>query len=127
LASLKQDGSVSRQENRVKRRDTIMAVATRSKTSIRPLDDRVLLKPTEAEDRTATGIYLPEGAKEKPMTGKVLATGPGKLNDDGSRTPLSIKKGDTVLFGKYSGTEVDLEDEKVVIMRENELLGILEK
>jgi len=104
-----------------------MAVATRSKTSIRPLDDRVLLKPTEAEDRTATGIYLPEGAKEKPMTGKVLATGPGKLNDDGSRTPLSIKKGDTVLFGKYSGTEVDLEDEKVVIMRENELLGILEK
>jgi chaperonin GroES len=104
-----------------------MAVATRSKTSIRPLDDRVLLKPTEAEDRTATGIYLPEGAKEKPMTGKVLATGPGKLNDDGSRTPLSIKKGDTVLFGKYSGTEVDLDDEKVVIMRENELLGILEK
>lgn len=106
-----------------------MAVATKTKTktTIRPLDDRVLLMPTAAEDRTTTGIYLPEGAKEKPMTGKVVATGPGKLNDDGSRTPLTIKKGDTVVFGKYSGTEIEFDDEKRVIMRENEVLGVLDK
>jgi len=103
-----------------------MAVATKTKTTVRPLDDRVLVLPSKAEERTASGIYLPEGAKEKPMTGKVVATGPGQLADDGSRTKLSVKKGDIVLFGKYGGTEVELDDETYMILKENELLGIVE-
>ena len=103
-----------------------MATATKTKTTIKPLDDRVLIKPTEADERTSNGIYLPEGAKEKPMTGKVIAVGPGKLNDNGKRTPISVKKGDTIVFGKYSGTEVDINDEPHTILRESELLGVLE-
>jgi len=103
-----------------------MATATATKVKIRPLDDRVIIKPNEAEDRTANGIYLPEGAKEKPMMGKVVAVGPGKLNDDGSRTALSVNKGDTVVYGKYAGTEIDLNDEKHIIVRESELLGIVQ-
>ena len=102
-----------------------MATATKTRMTVRPLDDRVLIKPTEAEDQTNSGIYLPEGAKEKPMTGKVIATGPGKLGDDGTRTTVSVKKGDTVLFGKYGGTEVDLDGDTYTIMRENELLGVV--
>ena len=94
--------------------------------TVRPLDDRVLIKPTESEDQTIAGIYLPEGAKEKPMTGSVIATGPGKLGDDGTRTPVSVKTGDKVLVGKYGGTEVDLDGEIYSIMRENELLGVVE-
>jgi chaperonin GroES len=103
-----------------------MATATATKTTIRPLDDRVLVKPADAADKTKNGIYLPEGAKEKPMQGKVLATGPGKLNDEGVRTAVSVKKGDTVLYGKYAGTEIELDGEKVIIVRESELLGVLE-
>ena len=101
-------------------------MATATKTSIRPLDDRVVVKPSEAEDCTTSGIFLPEGAKEKPMTGKVVATGPGKLADDGSRTSVSVKKGDTVLFGKYGGTEIELDDAMYMVLRENELLGVVE-
>ena len=101
-------------------------MATASKTTIRPIDDRVLVKPNEAEDKTKNGIYLPEGAKEKPMIGKVIAVGPGKLNDEGVRTPLSVKKGDTVVYGKYSGTEIELDGDKVMIVRESELLGVVE-
>ena len=104
-----------------------MATATATKTKIKPLDDRVLVKPDEAEERTASGIYLPEGAKEKPMTGKIIAVGPGKLTDDGKRAAMSVKKGDTVIYGKYSGTEVDIEDVEHKILRENELLGVIEK
>ena len=81
-----------------------MATKTKTKTKIRPLDDRVLIKPDVPEDRTASGIYLPEGAKEKPITGKVVAVGPGKLADDGTRTAISVKAGDTVVYGKYTGT-----------------------
>ncbi len=103
-----------------------MATATATKVKVRPLDDRVLVKPQEAEDKTASGIYLPEGAKEKPMMGKVVAVGPGKINDDGSRTALSVKKGDTVVYGKYAGTEIEVNDEKHIIVREGELLGIVE-
>ncbi len=103
-----------------------MATATKTKTKITPLDDRIVVRPTEAEDRTTTGIYLPEGAKEKPMTGKVIATGPGKLNDDGTRAAMSVKKGDTVLFGKYSGTEIEINDDKLMVMRESELLGVVQ-
>ena len=103
-----------------------MATASKSKLNIKPLDDRVLIKPQEAQDKTSSGIYLPEGAKEKPMTGKVLAVGPGKLNDDGQRTPLSVKVGDVVLYGKYSGTEIELGDKSHMILRESELLGVIE-
>ena len=104
-----------------------MATATKTKVSIRPLDDRVVIKPDVPEDRTATGIYLPEGAKEKPMTGKVVVVGPGKLNDDGSRTPINVKKGDTVVYGKYSGSTIDINDVEHVIARESEILGVIEK
>jgi len=103
-----------------------MATATKTKTAIKPLDDRVLIKPQEAEEKTASGIYLPESAKEKPVMGKVIAVGPGKLNDDGSRSALSVKKGDTVIYGKYAGTEVDLDGIKHMILRENELLGVVD-
>jgi chaperonin GroES len=103
-----------------------MATATATKTRIRPLDDRVLVNADEAEDRTSSGIYLPEQAKEKPMQGKVVATGPGKLNDDGTRTPLSVKKGDTVVYGKYAGTEVEIDGDQLMIVKENELLGVIE-
>ena len=101
-------------------------MATATKTRIRPLEDRVVIEPSEAEERTTSGIFLPEGAKEKPMTGKVVATGPGKLADDGSRTSVSVKKGDTVLFGKYGGTEIELDDAMYMVLRENELLGVVE-
>lgn len=103
-----------------------MATATKTKTTIKPLDDRVLVKPSEAEEKTASGIYLPEGAKEKPMTGRVVAVGPGKLNDDGSRTKPSVKKGDLIIYGKYSGTEVDIDGDEHMILRENEILGVIE-
>ncbi|MFA9477874.1 co-chaperone GroES [Phycisphaerales bacterium AB-hyl4] len=104
-----------------------MATATKTKTNLKPLDDRVVVKPQEAEDRTAGGIYLPESAKEKPMTGTVVAVGPGKLSDEGKRTPVSVKKGDVVLYGKYGGTEIELDGETVMVLRESELLGVVEK
>ncbi|MCE9590265.1 MAG: co-chaperone GroES [Planctomycetes bacterium] len=104
-----------------------MATATASKTTVRPLEDRLIVKPQEAEEKTKSGLYLPEGAKEKPMMGKVIAAGPGKTNDKGEHVAMTVKKGDTVVYGKYSGTEIELEDEKFLIIREGELLGVLEK
>jgi chaperonin GroES len=95
--------------------------------AIKPLDDRVLVKPDEAEEKTASGIYLPDSAKEKPMHGKVIAVGPGRVNDDGERTEMEVRKGDTVMYGKYSGTEVEIDGDKHVILRESELLAVLEK
>ena len=97
-----------------------------SKTTIKPLEDRVLVKPDAAETKTKSGIYLPEGAKEKPLQGKIVAVGAGKLADDGSRTAPTVKKGDTVVYGKYSGTEIEIDGDKLLILRENELLGVLE-
>ena len=97
-----------------------------STTQVRPLEDRVLVKPLEAETKTASGIFLPESAKERPMQGKVVATGPGKLLDNGGRMTMNVKKGDTVVFGKYAGTEVEIKNVKHIIVRESELLGILE-
>ena len=94
--------------------------------SVRPLEDRVLIKPTEPETKTASGIYLPESAKEKPMQGKIVAVGPGKLLDNGERVTPSVKKGDTVVFGKYAGTEIEIKNVKHMIMRESELLGLIE-
>jgi chaperonin GroES len=95
--------------------------------TIKPLEDRVLIKPIEAETKTTSGIYLPETAKEKPMRGKVVAVGPGKLMDNGERLKPLVKKGDTVVFGKYSGTEVEIKNVPHKIMRESELLGLIEE
>ena len=94
--------------------------------TVRPLEDRVLIKPTAADTKTAAGIFLPESAKEKPMQGKIVAVGPGKLLDSGERVKPSVKKGDTVVFGKYAGTEIEIKNVKHMIMRESELLGLIE-
>ena len=94
--------------------------------SVRPLEDRILVKPLEPETKTASGIFLPETSKERPMQGKVVALGPGKLLDNGQCTRPAVKKGDTVVFGKYSGTEVEIKNVSHLIIRESELLGVIE-
>ncbi|MFG0326434.1 MAG: co-chaperone GroES [Phycisphaerales bacterium JB037] len=94
--------------------------------AVKPLEDRILVKPIEAEAMTAGGIYLPESAKEKPVRGTVVATGPGRLLQNGHRASLSVSKGDTVVYGKYAGTEVEIKGAKHLILRESELLGILQ-
>ena len=91
--------------------------------AIRPLDDRVLLQVVDAEETTAGGIVLPDSAREKPQRGKVKAIGDGKLLDDGRRVKPDVKKGDVVLFGKYAGTDVEVEGVEYKIVRENEILG----
>ncbi len=93
--------------------------------AVKPLEDRVLVKPSEPETKTASGLYLPETAKEKPMQGKVIASGPGKLLENGKRAALTVKVGDTVVFGRYAGTEVEIKGDKHLIIRENELLGVV--
>jgi chaperonin GroES len=93
---------------------------------IKPLDDRVVIETMEQDEKTSGGIFLPETAKEKPQRGKVLAVGPGRLADEGERIPASVKKGDHVLFGKFSGTEVEVDGKEVLIMRESDLLAIIE-
>ena len=93
--------------------------------SVKPLEDRVLIKPSDPETKTDSGIYLPESAKEKPIQGKIVAVGPGKLLDSGERVKPSVKKGDTVVFGKYAGTDVKVEGQELKIMRESDILGIL--
>ena len=93
---------------------------------LRPLDDRVIVKQAEAEEKTAGGIVLPDTAKEKPLTGKVIATGPGKLLENGKRAAMAVKKNDEILYGKYAGTEVELDGKKYFILRESDILGIIE-
>ncbi len=93
---------------------------------LRPLHDRVLIKPLEAEERTAGGIIIPDTAKEKPMEGKVIAAGPGSRGEDGKLHPLDVKKGDRILFGKWSGTEVKLDGEDLMIMKESDIMGVME-
>jgi chaperonin GroES len=93
---------------------------------IKPLDDRVVVEPLEQDEKTAGGIFLPQTAKEKPQQGKVIAVGPGKLLDSGERAPVNAKRGDLVLFAKYSGTEVEVGDKKLLIMRESDLLAVVE-
>jgi chaperonin GroES len=92
----------------------------------RPLHDRVVVKPTEQETKTAGGIIIPDTAKEKPMQGEVVAVGPGARGDDGKVTALDVKAGDKVLYGKWSGTEVKIEGVTLLIMRESDLMGVLE-
>ena len=93
---------------------------------LKPLADRIVVKPSEAEEKTKSGIYLPDAAKEKPTLGKVVAVGPGKLDDKGRRMELSVRNGDTVYYGKYSGADVEIDGEKFVIVRESDLLGVLD-
>ncbi len=93
---------------------------------IRPLEDRVIVKRVAAEEKTASGIYIPDTAKEKPQEGEIIAVGPGKYGTSGERVPLEVKVGDRVLFNKYAGTEIKVEGEEVIIMRENEIVGIME-
>ncbi|MCA9307771.1 MAG: co-chaperone GroES [Phycisphaerales bacterium] len=94
--------------------------------AVKPLEDRVLVKPIENEAKTESGIYLPESSKERPVKGKVVAVGPGKLMDNGKRASMSVKKGDTVVYGKYAGSEVEIKGDTHLILRESELLGLLE-
>ncbi len=91
--------------------------------SLKPLDDRVVVKPLEAEERTAGGIVLPDAAKEKPQRGKVVAVGPGRLLDSGERCAVSVVVGDEVLFGKYGGTEIEVDGQDVKILRESDILA----
>lgn len=93
--------------------------------AVKPLEDRVLVKPIESESKTASGLYLPETAKEKPVRGEVIAVGPGKRLDNGKRAEMSVKEGDQVVYGKYAGTEVEIEGVKHLILRESELLGVI--
>jgi len=94
-----------------------------AKLKIRPLDDRVVVEPMEAEEMTAGGIVLPDTAKEKPQRGKVLAVGPGKLLDNGQRGEMSVAVGDEVIYGKYGGTEIEVNGEEVKILRESDILA----
>ena len=93
---------------------------------LKPLQDRVIVKQTEAEEKTKSGIYLPDAAKEKPTKGKVISVGPGKLDDNGKRMEIGLRAGDTVYYGKYTGTDVEVDGEKFVILRETDVLGVLE-
>jgi len=93
---------------------------------IRPLQDRVIVKRIEEEETTKGGIIIPDSAKEKPMEGVITAVGTGKVLDDGKKTPLDVKAGDKVLFGKYAGTEIQIDGEEHLIMREDDILGVLE-
>ena len=93
---------------------------------IRPLNDRVLVVRVEEEQKTAGGIIIPDTAKEKPQEGKIIAAGPGKVGDDGKRTPLNVKKGDKILFSKYAGTEIKIDGVEHIFMKEDDILGVLE-
>jgi chaperonin GroES len=94
---------------------------------IRPLQDRVIVKRIQEEEKTKGGIIIPDTAKEKPQEGKVIAVGKGKVNEDGKLVPLDVKTGDRILFGKYSGTEIKIDNEEHLIMREDDILGVIEK
>lgn len=94
---------------------------------IRPLQDRIIVKRIEEEEKTKGGIIIPDSAKEKPMEGKVIAVGTGKILENGTKQPLEVKQGDRILFGKYSGTEVRIDEVEHLIMREDDILGIIEK
>ena len=94
--------------------------------TLNPLNDRIVVKQLEAEETTKSGIVLPDAAKEKPTRGKIVAVGPGKIGDNGSRTAPAVKNGETVVYGKYSGTEVEIDGDKFVLLRESDLLGVLE-
>ncbi len=93
--------------------------------NIKPLADRVVIKPLEPEEKKQAGIIIPDTAKEKPQQGEVIAVGPGKVSESGQKIPMEVKKGDRVLYGKYSGTEVTVDGEELLIMRESDILAII--
>ena len=93
--------------------------------TLKPLADRVVVRPSKAEEKTKGGIIVPDTAKEKPVWGEVIATGPGRVADDGKKIPMEIKVGDRVLYGKYSGTEVTIDGQEYLIMRESDLFAIM--
>ena len=93
--------------------------------SIKPLGDRVVVRPQEAEEKTESGLYIPDTAKEKPQRGTIVSVGPGRV-EDGKKIDMSVGEGDTVLYGKYAGTEITINNEDLLIMRENDILGIIE-
>ena len=103
-----------------------MATATKSKTTLRPLHDRVLIKRLEEQDERHGSIIIPDSAKEKPQEGKVIAIGTGRVTEDGKKLPLAVKAGDRILFGKYSGSEVKIDGQEYLIMKEEDILGILD-
>ncbi len=103
-----------------------MATAVKSKTKLRPLHDRILIKRLEEQDERHGSIIIPDTAKEKPQEGKVIAVGTGKVTDDGKRLPLTVKEGDRILFGKYSGSEVKIDGIEYLIVKEEDILGILD-
>ncbi len=94
-------------------------------SSIKPLSDRVVVKPEPAEEQTASGLYIPDSAKEKPQRGTVVSVGPGRV-ENGNKIDMTVKAGDTVLYGKYAGTEINISSEDLLIMRESDILGIVE-
>lgn len=101
-------------------------MAENYKGKIRPLQDRIIVERIESEDKTSSGLYIPDSAKEKPQQGKVIAIGKGRVREDGSIQPLDLKKGDKILFGKYAGTEIKIEGGEFLILREDDVLGVLE-
>ena len=94
---------------------------------LKPLDDRIVIKQSEAEEKTSGGIILPDAAREKPQIGTVVAVGPGKILDDGSRAAMSVKNKDEVIYAKYIGSDVEIDGEKYVILKESDVLGVVEK
>lgn len=100
-------------------------MAVKTELNIRPLGERVIVRALPQEERTKSGIYLPDTAKEKPQQGEVMAVGNGKVTDDGKTVPMTVKAGDKVLYGKYSGTEVKIDGEEYLIIKESEILAIL--
>ena len=97
-----------------------------SKTKIRPLQDRIIVKRIDSDEKTSSGLYIPDTAKEKPSRGKVIACGKGKVREDGTIQPLDLKVGDPILFGKYSGTDIKVDGEELLIMREDDVLAVVE-
>jgi len=100
-----------------------MATKTKSTIKLRPLGDRIVVRPIEREEVTKGGIVLPDTAKEKPQEGEIIAVGPGKLSDEGTRIAMDVKAGDKVIYAKYAGTEVEIDDEKLLIMRESDIMA----
>jgi len=100
-------------------------LTTETKINIKPLGDRVVIRPAQREEVTASGVFLPDTAKEKPQRGTILAVGPGKLDDKGQRTPLEVTEGATVLYAKYAGAEVKIEGEDLLIVSEKDILAIV--
>ena len=99
--------------------------ASKSKTQLRPMGDRVVIRPAAREETTRSGIVLPDTSKEKPQRGEIIAVGPGRVSDEGKKIPMEVKVGDTVLFARYAGTEFKLEDEELLILKESDILAII--